>query len=106
MTANYVARETGWDARLGAGRPGDERPFAPIETYEERLDALLAGIRSLGFDAVDVWGAHLAPEWARTRTSRLAGGSSGTASGRDLRDVGRPGQRRRACELARGLGAT
>ena len=65
MTANFVARETGW-AMYGWGH-GDRttnEAFAPIETYGERFTALLDEVRELGFDAIDLWGAHLSPEWA------------------------------------------
>jgi L-ribulose-5-phosphate 3-epimerase len=64
-TANYVARETGYAMHgWGHGDRTTNEVFAPIETYAERFDALLAVIRALGFDKVDVWGAHLNPEWA------------------------------------------
>jgi L-ribulose-5-phosphate 3-epimerase len=65
MTANYVARETGWamDGWGHGDRATNER-FAPLETYGEHLDDLLGRIRALGFDTIDLWGAHLAPEWA------------------------------------------
>jgi L-ribulose-5-phosphate 3-epimerase len=65
MTANFVARETGWAMRgWGHGDRATNEAFAPLETYAERLDALLADVRALGFGAVDLWGAHLNPEWA------------------------------------------
>jgi L-ribulose-5-phosphate 3-epimerase len=64
-TANFVARETGW-AMHGWGhgdRETNER-FRPPETFGERFDELLADVRALGFDTIDLWGAHLSPEWA------------------------------------------
>ncbi|MCP9486172.1 MAG: sugar phosphate isomerase/epimerase [Gaiellaceae bacterium MAG52_C11] len=65
MTANYVARETGFAMRgWGHGDRTTNEAFAPLETYGERFDALLRDIRALGFDAIDLWGAHLNPEWA------------------------------------------
>ena len=66
MTANYVAEHTGYDMRDGWGQ-GDRATnehFRPLETYETRVDGLLRRIRGLGFDAIDLWGAHLNPEWA------------------------------------------
>jgi L-ribulose-5-phosphate 3-epimerase len=65
MTANYVARETGyamhgWDH----GDRTTNEAFAPIETYAEHFDGLLGDIAALGFDTVDIWGAHLSPDWA------------------------------------------
>jgi sugar phosphate isomerase/epimerase len=65
MTANYVARETGYAMHgWGHGDRMTNEAFAPAETYEERFDALLGDIRALGFDAIDLWGAHLSPGWA------------------------------------------
>jgi sugar phosphate isomerase/epimerase len=65
MSANYVAREVGY-AMHGWGH-GDEATndaFRPLETYEQKLGELFGDIRGLGFTAVDVWGAHLRPDWA------------------------------------------
>jgi len=65
MTANDVARETGWAmSGWGHGDRATNEAFAPIETYEQRLDDLLARVAALGFDTVDVWGGHLNAEWA------------------------------------------
>jgi L-ribulose-5-phosphate 3-epimerase len=65
VTANFVARETGWAMDgWGHGDRATNEAFAPLETYAERFDALLADVRSLGFDAIDLWGAHLNPDWA------------------------------------------
>jgi L-ribulose-5-phosphate 3-epimerase len=65
MTANEVARETGWAMHgWGHGDRATNEAFAPLETYAERFGALVARVRALGFDAIDLWGAHLAPEWA------------------------------------------
>jgi sugar phosphate isomerase/epimerase len=65
MTANYVARETGYAMHGWAHGDGTtNEAFAPIETYAERFDALLADVQALGFDTIDVWGAHLNAEWA------------------------------------------
>jgi sugar phosphate isomerase/epimerase len=65
MTANYVARETGWAMRgWGHGDRAANEYFRPLETFAERFDHLLAGIRELGFETIDLWGAHLHPSWA------------------------------------------
>lgn len=65
MTANEVARETGWAMHgWGHGDRLTNEAFSPLETYAERFGALLGRVRELGFDAVDLWGAHLNPEWA------------------------------------------
>jgi sugar phosphate isomerase/epimerase len=64
-TANYVARETGYAMHgWGHGDRVTNEAFAQVGTYAERIDAVLADIAVLGFDTVDVWGAHLSPDWA------------------------------------------
>lgn len=66
ITANYVARELGYNMTRGWGQ-GDKATqeyFRPIETFAERFDALLAEITGLGFRAIDLWTAHLNPSWA------------------------------------------
>jgi L-ribulose-5-phosphate 3-epimerase len=65
MTANYVAREVGYAMHgWGHGDTATNEAFAPIETYPEKIDVLLADVRALGFEGVDIWGAHLSPDWA------------------------------------------
>jgi L-ribulose-5-phosphate 3-epimerase len=65
ITANYVARETGFAMHgWGHGDRATTDAFRPIETYRERFGALCADIAALGFDAIDVWGGHLGPDWA------------------------------------------
>jgi sugar phosphate isomerase/epimerase len=108
ITANYVARETGW-AMHGWGH-GDRLTnewFAPLETYRRRLDELLAQIRALGFDAVDVWGAHLGADWATDEHLAIANellARHGLAVSTYATWIG-PSNVARACELTRGLGA-
>ena len=66
MSANYVS------AALGYGRAEDWGPFdeatneafAPLETFDERFRAVLATIASAGFEALDLWTAHLNWRWA------------------------------------------
>jgi sugar phosphate isomerase/epimerase len=106
-TANYVARRTGW-AMHGWGH-GDRLTnewFAPLETYRERLDEILGDIRSLGFAAVDVWGAHLGADWATDEHLAIANellAEHELAVTTYATWVG-PSNIRRACELTRGLG--
>jgi len=109
MTANYVARETGYAMHgWGHGDRLTNEAFAPLETYAERLDALLADVRELGFDTVDLWGAHLAPDWATDAHVETA---RGLLERRGLRVatyatwVG-PSNIERSCELALALGTT
>ena len=64
-TACFVARETGFAMHgWGHGDRMTNDAFAPLDTYAERLDALLGHIQALGFDTIDLWGAHLSPAWA------------------------------------------
>jgi len=109
MTANYVARETGWAMRgWGHGDRVTNERFRPLETYAERLDTLLGDVRALGFDAIDLWGAHLHPEWATdehiaTARDLLAKRALRVATYAAWVDADTI---ERACELATGLGAT
>jgi L-ribulose-5-phosphate 3-epimerase len=108
MSANYVAREVGYAMHgWGHGDRATNEAFRPIETYAQRLDAILSDIRGLGFDAIDIWGAHLHPEWAsdeQVSTAKellvhhgLRVTSYAVWVGNDLLQ--------RACEIASALGA-
>jgi sugar phosphate isomerase/epimerase len=109
MSANYVARQTGYAMHgWGHGDRTTQEHFSPLETYSERLDEVLADVRALGFEAVDVWGAHLHPSWATDEH---------VAAARELLDrhgltvtsyapfVER-GAEERACEIAVAIGTT
>ena len=109
MTANYVAEHTGWAMHgWGHGDRATNEHFAPLETYAERLDDLLGRIRGLGFDTVDVWGAHLSPDWAtadhvaiaRETLDRHGLGVATYATWIDASNV------ERACDLALALGTS
>lgn len=66
VTASFVTRELGY-RRISNWAEGDsatQSTFAPIETYEERFNQLLDEISDLGFQAIDLWGAHLHYDWA------------------------------------------
>jgi L-ribulose-5-phosphate 3-epimerase len=107
MTANYVARETGWAMRdWGHGDRLTTEAFAPLQAYGERIDALLHDVRALGFDAVDLWGAHLSPDWATDEHVAIACEAlarHGITVATYATWVG-PSNIERACELARALG--
>ena len=65
VTANYVARETGWAMQgWGHGDRATNDHFRPLGTFGARLGELLGDVRTLGFDTIDLWGAHLNPAWA------------------------------------------
>jgi L-ribulose-5-phosphate 3-epimerase len=73
MSANYVAREVGYAMHgWGHGDKATNEAFAPLETYGDKLDELLGDIASLGFAAVDIWGAHLSPDWATDEHVEIA----------------------------------
>jgi L-ribulose-5-phosphate 3-epimerase len=66
MTANYVARQLGYKMPEGWGQ-GEKAAmdyFRPLDTYAGRFSRLLDEICQLGFDHVDLWLAHLSPDWA------------------------------------------
>ncbi len=66
MSANFLARESGY--RLTAGWMEGDRAtnarFAPLENFEMLFAALLGDVRGMGFQALDLWTAHLNPAWA------------------------------------------
>jgi L-ribulose-5-phosphate 3-epimerase len=108
-TANFVARETGWAMRgWGHGDRVTNERFAPLETYAERLNTLLVDVRELGFEAIDLWGAHLSPDWATedhveiAREALVGHGVTVTTYGTWVHSH----NVERACELALGLGTT
>ena len=107
MSANEVARETGWQMHGWAhGDRATNEAFAPLETFPERFDALCARARELGFAAIDVWGAHLSPEWAtdaHVDAARTALERHGLRVASLATWVG-PGNADPACELALALG--
>jgi L-ribulose-5-phosphate 3-epimerase len=108
MTANEVARETGWAMQgWSHGDRATNEAFAPLETYAERFDALLGRVRALGFEAVDLWGAHLGTEWATDEhvdTASEALSRHGLTVATYATWVG-PSNVQRACELTLALGA-
>lgn len=66
ITANFVARALGYHMTGGwmQGDTATQDYFRPLETFPERFGAMLAEIKTLGFDALDLWGTHLHPAWA------------------------------------------
>jgi len=108
-TANFVARETGWAMHgWGHGDRLTNEAFAPLETYAQRIDALLADIRALGYDTVDLWGAHLGADWAtdaHVEAAQAALARHGIGVSSYATWVG-PANIERACELTVALGST
>jgi sugar phosphate isomerase/epimerase len=108
-TANYVAREVGYAMHgWGHGDRATNEAFAPIETYAERLDELLADVRTLGFDTIDLWGAHLGADWAtdaHVEAAVVALERHGITVATYATWVS-PENVERACELTHALGTT
>ena len=64
-TASFVARETGYAMHgWGHGDRMTNEAFAPIETFRASGSTRSSDVQELGFDAIDIWGAHLSPAWA------------------------------------------
>jgi sugar phosphate isomerase/epimerase len=74
MSANFVARELGYRMTegWGQGEQATEAWFRPLATFEARFDAMLADVTELGFDAIDLWLAHLHFGWATLEHVALA----------------------------------
>ena len=74
MSANYVARQVGYDMTGGWGQ-GDRATsehFAPLATFRARFAEIVSDVRTLGFEAMDVWTSHLSPSWATSAHLDLA----------------------------------
>lgn len=66
MSANFVARQLGYHMTGGWGQ-GDTATneyFRPLETFDQRFEAILPDVRAMGFAAIDLWLAHLNSAWA------------------------------------------
>ena len=66
ISANYVARQLGYNITdsWGQGDQATNHHYRPLETFRERFDELLVSIRDMGFEALDLWTAHLHWSWA------------------------------------------
>lgn len=95
MSANLVAAELGYGAAADWGpfEQATDEAFAPLETFPARFDALLTTIVDAGFDAFDLWTAHLNWRWATSEHIAIA---------RDAIDA----RRLRLVSLAGNFGAT
>lgn len=74
MSANFVARQLGYSMTEGwmQGDRATNAWFAPLATYAERFDALLAEVAALGFERIDLWAAHLHYRWATPEHIEIA----------------------------------
>jgi L-ribulose-5-phosphate 3-epimerase len=66
ISANFVARQVGYNMTQGwmQGDTATQAFFSPLETFQTRFDAMLLEVKNMGFNAIDLWGAHLNPKWA------------------------------------------
>jgi sugar phosphate isomerase/epimerase len=66
MGANYVAKELGYGAtdEWGPFDVATNAAFEPIETFGSRFEEVLIAIEAAGFEALDLWVAHLNWRWA------------------------------------------
>ncbi|MEP7355705.1 MAG: sugar phosphate isomerase/epimerase [Anaerolineales bacterium] len=66
MSANFLAKESGYQLTGGwmAGDRATNAAFAPVQTFEARFAELLGRVARMGFQALDIWTAHLNPAWA------------------------------------------
>ncbi|MDQ4076767.1 MAG: sugar phosphate isomerase/epimerase [Chloroflexota bacterium] len=66
ISANFVARQLDYNMTRGwgQGEKATSEYFRPIETFPERFETLLRDVRDMGFEAMDLWTAHLDPRWA------------------------------------------
>lgn len=112
MTANYVAREIGYHMTKGwmEGDDATNAWFAPIDTYAERFEDLLAEISGLGFTAIDLWLAHLNWRWATEEHIAIASAALRSANLSVSSLAGWFGETREefasACRLANTLGVS
>src|SRR5205807_4184983 len=58
----------GW----GQGETAANAYFQPLATFGQRFEELLVAVRSLGFDTIDIWTAHLNWAWATDRHIAIA----------------------------------
>ncbi len=74
ITANFVARELEYNMTQGwmQGDSATQEFFKPIKTFEGRFIAMLEEITAMGFSNLDLWGAHLHPDWATAEHLQLA----------------------------------
>ena len=74
ITANYVARELGFNMTEGWGQ-GDAATHAhyrPLETYATRINELFGLIAAQGYSYIDIWNAHLHWTWATPEHMAIA----------------------------------
>jgi sugar phosphate isomerase/epimerase len=109
MSANYVSAALGYGAADDWG-PFDDatnKAFAPLETFADRFGEVVASISGAGFDALDLWTAHLNWQWATPEHVRIARAALGEHGLRVVSLAGNFGstadELATACRLAKAL---
>ncbi|MBC8098141.1 MAG: TIM barrel protein, partial [Armatimonadetes bacterium] len=66
MTANYVARQVGYQMPGGwaQGDASTQAHFKPKKRFAERFEVYIRDIQALGFTSIDLWTSILSPRWA------------------------------------------
>jgi L-ribulose-5-phosphate 3-epimerase len=74
ISANFVARQLAYNMTEGwmQGDGATQDFFKPLETFRDRFGAMLAEVKAMGFGALDLWGAHLHPDWASDEHLKIA----------------------------------
>ncbi len=112
MTANYVARQVGYNMTegWGQGENATNDYFRPIGTFAARFDEYMADVKAMGFEAVDIWLPLLHPNWATDAHIAAAKASLAKHALRVTSLAGWFGSDRaefeNSCKLAAALGTT
>ncbi|MDX6767574.1 MAG: sugar phosphate isomerase/epimerase [Candidatus Methylacidiphilales bacterium] len=74
MTANLVSKPLGFQMTRGwmQGDRATNDLHRAAEHFAERFEVLVSSISKLGFSSLDLWCAHLHPEWATARHLEIA----------------------------------
>ncbi len=112
--ANFVGRELGYTDFEGtpgwmAADQATQERFAPLETFGTRFSEVLDHVSALGFEAIDIWTAHLHPSWATPEHVAVARQALDSRRIQAISLGGRPGDTReefdRTCRVLEGIGA-
>jgi predicted dehydrogenase/sugar phosphate isomerase/epimerase len=112
MSANFVARQLDYRMPDGWGQwdAVAQAWFRPLETFGERFAKLLDEIKDAGFEAIDLWVAHLHPLWATPEHVALAKAALAERQMRIVSLAGgfgaTPAEFRASCRLAAELDVT
>jgi sugar phosphate isomerase/epimerase len=74
ITANFVAQQLGYRMTAGwmQGDAAAQAHYRELETFAARFEAMLCDVQDMGFTAIDLWGAHLHPDWATDQHLEIA----------------------------------